>query len=576
MNGVLGPDGRPGHRTRRTPAGLRLFVVLAAVAGLIVSTDAALHAAMGPPKESLAASPTPDAAPLHALAAEPGAPGPDGDPSRRTLVLYRETGASAEYSHSDAIQAANLASRGGAWVIQPVERYVPGQIHQFQSVIFAARYAPAPLPPAFLHDVATGGVPVLWMGEEIEQLFAAEPSVTAGYGWRPGDYDPIDVPEIEYAGQLLHRQTGTSELLKRVEVTNEESAITLGVARHSDGSGYPWAVRSGNVTYIGEVPFSYVDTSDRYLAAADLISRLVAPTAPDRKRALIRIEDVGPNTDPEQIKAIADTLSRMDVPFSLAVYPYYRDPHGDAHDGEPASFRLVDAPALVEALRYAVDRGATLVSHGYTHQYEDLRNPYSGVSASDYEFYLAYVDEQNDVQLSGPVPSDSKGWAAERMARARAEFVRVELPAPAIFEFPHYTASAVDYQAAHEQFGVRYDQGTYFASLCPAGACSTAADPSSTGLFQQYFPYPVRDVYGSVVIPENIGNISEAFNNNEARTPQDLIDNARAMTVVRDGVASGFFHPFLPIGQLEEVVTGIQQLGFEFVAPADILAVHGS
>ena len=137
------------------------------------------------------------------------------------------------------------------------------------------------------------------------------------------------------------------------------------------------------------MPFSYLDTKDGYLAAADIIERTVAPDTPNRKRALIRIEDVGPNTDPGQIRAIADLLSARGVPFSLATYPYYRDPLGAAHNGTPASFRLVDAPALVDALQYARQRGATIIMHGYSHQYESARNPYDATSGSDFEFYAA-------------------------------------------------------------------------------------------------------------------------------------------------------------------------------------------
>jgi uncharacterized protein YdaL len=289
---------------------------------------------------------------------------------------------------------------------------------------------------------------------------------------------------------------------------------------------------------------------------------------------LIRIEDVGPNTDPGQIRAIADLLSSRGVPFSLATYPYYRDPLGSAHNGTPASFRLVDAPALVDALQYARQHGATIIMHGYSHQYESARNPYDATSGSDFEFYAAHVDAENAVQLDGPVPADSRRWAADRLAVGRAEFVRVGLPDPGIFEFPHYTASAGSYAAVQDAFGVRYDQGTYFAGLCPAGACTTEEVPGPAGLFQQYFPYPVRDVYGSVVIPENIGNVSEAFNTNAARTPQDIINAAQAMTVVHDGVASAFFHPFLPLPELQTIIEGVQAQGYHFVSPSDILADH--
>lgn len=43
------------------------------------------------------------------------------------------------------------------------------------------------------------------------------------------------------------------------------------------------------------------------------------------------------------------------------------------------------------------------------------------------------------------------------------------------------------------------------------------------------------------------------------------------MTVVRDGVASTFIHPFLPLSQLETVVDGIEGHGYRFVTPYDIV-----
>lgn len=553
---------------RTSPAGLRLALVAATVLAMLVGTSVIVEAHSWPPDESPAAAPLQEPAPLHAMAAEPGAPGPAGSPHRRTLVLYNETGASAALSHQDAVQAANLASYGGAWTMRPVERYDPRLLDDIDAVIYVGRYSPTPLPEAFLAAVAAGEVPVLWMGDNISQLFAARPAATADLGWRPDGPDDADVAAVEYEGRRLLRQPG--ERLTRIELVPGGSADVLGTARHTDGTGFPWAVRSGNLTYISEVPFSYVDTRNRYLAAADIVQQVVAPEAPDRKRALIRIEDVGPNTDPAAIRAIADMLWAEGVPFSLATYPYYRDPNG-AHAGEPVSFRLVDVPDLVDALRYAQDRGGTIVMHGYTHQYGTAPNPYHGASGADYEFYTAHVDTRNNVRLDGPVPEDSRRWAAERLAVGRAEFVRAGLPDPGIFEFPHYTASGVDYQAVHAMFGVRYDHGTYFAGLCPGGRCSTTGTPGTEGMFQQYFPYPVRDVYGSVVIPENLGNISEEYNNNPARTAEDIIAAAEAMTVVDDGVASAFFHPFLPLPELAKVVDGIERAGFRFVPPDEIL-----
>ena len=115
-------------------------------------------------------------------------------------------------------------------------------------------------------------------------------------------------------------------------------------------------------------------------------------------------------------------------------------------------------------------------------------------------------------------------------------------------------------------FGTRYDRGLYFPGLLT----NTAAD--STKMMGQFFPYSVRDVYGSAVIPENIGNIEpEAFNNHPARLPADLIATAQANLVVRDGTASFFYHPYLGTAYLKQTVEGIQGLGYTFVAGSALL-----
>lgn len=519
--------------------------------------------------ESPPAAPLTGAARLANLAAPAGAPGPGGDPARRTLVLYNDGGATPQLGHQYAVQAANLASRGGSWQMRRVSQYRTGDLKRYQAVILVAVDA-RPLPPALLTNIADSTVPVLWMGFGVEQMFAARASLPGRLGWSLVGYDESDITGVEYRGRLLKRRAEGNDAMARITVTNNRAAQVLGLGRRADGTTTPWAVRSGNLTYIGEIPFAYAEPSDRYLAAADLILQTIAPNTPDRRRALIRIEDVGPNSNPDDIVAIANFLSDRRIPFTIATYPYYRDPNGAANHGRKTAYRLVDKPKLVDALQYARKHGAVIAMHGYTHQYEEDKNPYSGTSAEDYEFYKAHLDEQNDVRLDGPVPQDSKAWAAQRLSAGRGEFARVGLPDPDIFEFPHYTASAASYRAVQEMFGVRYDQGSYFDGTCPGGNCADESAPAGE-MFQQYFPYPVRDVYGSVVVPENLASITQAFNNVPARTPEEVVANAAALTVVRGGVASAFYHPYLGVAMLGQVVDGISALGYEFVSPYDVI-----
>jgi uncharacterized protein YdaL len=264
------------------------------------------------------------------------------------------------------------------------------------------------------------------------------------------------------------------------------------------------------------------------------------------------------------VLAVAELLDKEDVPFSFGVYPVYQDPNGVAHNGRPTTIRLSQRPEVVEAIRHLIACGGTMVMHGVTHQYADKANPYSGQSGDDYEFYRAHVDARDYVQLDGPVPEDSAQWASDRIAQGLAEFKAAGLPAPQIFEFPHYAGSASDYQAVARHFGYRYEQATYFRGQLTGGRIDWRHSSD------QFFPYPVRDVDGTVVLPENLGNyIPVGYNHNPPRSADDIVATARSGLVVRDGFASFFYHPYLGAAQLRPIVTGIRALGPSFVSPRE-------
>lgn len=295
-------------RRRRAPAGLRLVVfgaVLVLAATAIVRTMAPVGSPAGAdtPLEAPAAAPMRTPAGLAELGAPPGSPAPGGDPARNTLVLYDD--GTDTLGRQYAIQAANLASHSGAWDLLPVSRYRAGDLARNTAAIYVGT-GDAALPTTFLTDVNRSPIPVLWMGSGIDQLFRAIPGLPDRLGWSPGGADPIPVTGVTYERRLLSREAADDNPPVRITVRDPGSARVLGVARHDDGSTAPWAVRSGSLTYVGEVPFSYAQPGDRSLAAADLIDETARPDGPDRRRALIRIEDVGPNSDPDDIRAISD------------------------------------------------------------------------------------------------------------------------------------------------------------------------------------------------------------------------------------------------------------------------------
>jgi uncharacterized protein YdaL len=87
----------------------------------------------------------------------------------------------------------------------------------------------------------------------------------------------------------------------------------------------------------------------------------------------------------------------------------------------------------------------------------------------------------------------------------------------------------------------------------------------------QQFPYVVRDVYNTKVLPENLGSIEpEPFFQFPTRLPADIIADARRSLVVRDGFASFFNYWGNDLNYLQETVAGIKALGYTFVSPANL------
>jgi uncharacterized protein YdaL len=148
---------------------------------------------------------------------------------------------------------------------------------------------------------------------------------------------------------------------------------------------------------------------------------------------------------------------------------------------------------------------------------------------------------------------------------ALAAFTVAGLPKPALWTTPHYAASATDYKVFGSNFSARLERSLYFSGTLRG----TSAGPNT--FLGQFFPYVVKDVYGTKVLPENIGNYEpEAYNNHPARQPADLIASAKANLAVRDGFASFFYHPYYPTQPLKETVDGIKALGYTFVSPTSL------
>ncbi|MFJ4846027.1 MULTISPECIES: DUF2334 domain-containing protein [unclassified Streptomyces] len=524
----------------------------------------------GPLRQAAASRPAARAAALAAPAVAPS--------GTSALVLYDTAGPYGQLGELYAMATANLAGHFGTVTAKPVQQYTAGMVNQYTATVYlGSTYyggsVPDAVPAAFYQDVVTTTRPVTWVGDNIWSLANATGAAQfqSTYGWDPSTsyFDSGSVTQVTYRDQTLTRKIPAGQdggVLRPAIVSGPGYPAVTELAQAVDtgtGTSFPWAVRSGNLTYVGEIPFAYVSETDRVIAFEDLLFDALAPSTPERHRALLRLEDISPDSDPAELRATADYLYSQRIPYGINVIPVYTDPHGTYNNGRPETVTLLQRPQVVSALKYMLARGAVLMNHGYTHQYGTVANPYNGVSGDDFEFYRAHVDSADNVVYDGPVAEDSALWAQTRVTLGLAQFTLAGLPTPKLWTTPHYAASATDYKVFARNFTARLERSLYFSGTLSG----TAGDPNR--FIGQFFPYVVKDVYGTTVLPENIGNYEpEAYNNHPARLPADLIASAKANLAVRDGFASFFYHPYNPVQPLQETVDGIRALGYTFVSPA--------
>lgn len=495
----------------------------------------------------------------------------------KALVLYDTTGPYGFLGEQYAMLTANLTSQMGTWTAKPVTQYTAGMMNSYTGVVYIGSTYDEPIPTAFLDDVLAGTKPVMWLNSNIWQLTNRQFAKTGEYwanvrGWDWTGYDTSPVAEVVYKNRPLGRYAADQSGILATTINDPAKATAVALAKRADGTTFPWATRSGNLTYLGEIPLSYTSENNRYLAYADLLFDLLDPTRPERHRALVRIEDVSAASDPAELRAVADALAAEKVPFSVTVIPEYRDPKGVFNGGTAKTLRLSQSPQVVSALRYMQSKGGTIVMHGWTHQIDGLLNPYNEVSGDDTEFFRLYVDPGTDnVVFAGALPKDSQSTHQSRINNGKSRFMLSLLSVPTIFTPPHYAASRNAYAAIRSSFRARYDRGLYFEGQL------SGAKPTNPRFVGQYFPYPVTDIHGSRIVPENLGNEEpDAFNNNPPRGPQAIIDTAAANLVVRDGFASFFWHPYLVsdprvgVAHLTQIVRGIKALGYGFVSSGSV------
>lgn len=518
----------------------------------------------------------------------------------RALVLYDAPPAGVDGNRLGKAYAIMLRNLLGHWdttvELLPMQRYTAGKLDGYDATFYLGSHYDLPVPTAFLLDARETRRTVVWFKYKLWQYDTLPgPSLGTSRGLSVQRVRGLNAPpsasqprpgffsDVTYKGRVLRKFYGYDAATGAVSADPDLGVITISdparvqtlvyIDNPTTGEQLPYVVRSGNFWYVADLPLSFIGPGDRYLVLCDLLHDMLGvKVETTRQRALVRFEDVSELVVPANARQLTDVLREHRIPFGIAVIPRLRDPFGAYHLGNPRDIPFADAKSLKAALGYMLPRGGRLVAHGWTHQYGAVRNPSSGVSGDDYEFW--------DMPRNRPVAEDSTAWALDRVNRAVAELGQ-GVYKPFAFEAPHYQASPKAYAAIRQRFPVTWGRLVYYTSDTPD---LDPKNPDRDFAVGQFFPYVIRqDHYGNKVLPENLGNIQYdlALATMSAGTPQlaaDLLEHAANAKVVRDGFASFYFHPFWlspgfrrpGLKDFKAVIDGIDALGFTWTDPATL------
>jgi hypothetical protein len=245
------------------------------------------------------------------------------------------------------------------------------------------------------------------------------------------------------------------------------------------------------------------------------------------KFALIRLEDIGPGGQYDsleqlgKLRAVIDYMQGAGIPVHLAVIPRWInvDATGNKYD------RSLDDPndplctAFTHVLREAVERGASVGMHGYTHQVGDVKRK-DGFQESAIG---------NEFNVDGLPETDSAAFADSRVREGLRIMRSAGLP-PRFWEAPHYHTTAAQDAVFRRYFGLLYQ-------------ADNVLDRNASEA-----QYRNERIDGA-----GLGNVN-------VPTPFSYIPYNRDETIILDklgrskNIVSFFYHPFLEFQHLTPVL----------------------
>lgn len=309
----------------------------------------------------------------------------------------------------------------------------------------------------------------------------------------------------------------------------------------------------------GTYPLIFKNDNLYYVAANSItgrISDIVGESLFDffdeeksQPKKLIRLEDIHPRSDPVLVKQVGDYLAERNIPYAVTVVPVYTNPE----TGQ--KIHLSQAIELVDVLQEMQKNGASLIQHGYIHQYRedetgegfeywDVENDRPIFQSKDDEVKLredfASDEEYDDFVQNVGLPYEQT-HIYDSIVNGVYEMTAEGLY-PIAFEAPHYSMSQTGYKELSKYFT------TYVGQI-------QISDRTYDGTFVPVYETTPSGLDGMKVIPETLGYIDPENDN----AVDEMIEQADYTAQFSDSYLAFFYHPYLGIDKFDEVMTKLEK-----------------
>lgn len=478
----------------------------------------------------------------------------------------RQNTESFSYLDSAQVYGIFLANLLGRYqdisiVRRGVSTYQAGEATTYLRTFYIGSTYGNPIPTALTSDAQTGAR-ITWINYQIWDVVPYSSQVNApdsplGFSYTgliaayaepeyTTTYNKVDYRGYTYNKYLAPMEIGQTKL-ERPDVTVQAWA------KDTAGQQIPYAVQSGDFWYIADNPFTYMHETDRYLVFADLIGPMLGRGETCEPRAIGRMEDISPKDPPADLERMLNVIQEVNIPFAATAIPVYKN------NNKANTITWQDKPQARDQLMRIPGLNGRIFQHGYTHQYEAFNNPF-GRSGDDFEFWRVTKGKNKSFVYVGPIEGQTSSSALQRVQDGRDVLVGLGLD-PVAWVTPHYAANPDFYTSFNTVYPTVMERRLYRAGDLVAG---------------QFFPYPVKDIYGTFILPETMGSLEPGY------MVDRVLAAASANRALHCPWAGHFFHAYtispdwigggnyITPEAFKQMFLDIQAQGYRYVDPTTV------